>query len=231
MQSASDSFACPHGHSSNDREYCSDCGAKLEGRIVEGDRDVQGALAPTDMCPDCGTVREASELVFCEVCGFNYATGAHGEIAIMPDTDGVRQTSVTESPTALGREEEMPATVRWRICVSADTGMNSPEGVEASPHDEISQMPLESPVVLIGRRDESHGVRPEIDLSGDEAVSRRHALLMLGAQGLVTLRDIGAANGTRLNGVEIEPMVDYTLSDQDEITLGHRSRLRLERAG
>ena len=86
---------------------------------------------------------------------------------------------------------------------------------------------LTTATYLVGRRDEGRGILPEIDLSEDDAVSRRHALLTPdGARGF-SLRDIGAANGTRLNGAELEPMVDYPLQEGDQITLGHGSRLRV----
>ena len=75
---------------------------------------------------------------------------------------------------------------------------------------------LDKPVSLVGRRNEARAIFPEIALPHDEAVSRRHALLQTDAQGGLLLRDIGAANGTRLNGKELEPMVDYPVKDGDD---------------
>ena len=43
--------------------------------------------------------------------------------------------------------------------------------------------------------------------------------------GTLVLRDIGAANGTRLNGKDVEPLTDNPLRDADEITLGHWTRI------
>jgi pSer/pThr/pTyr-binding forkhead associated (FHA) protein len=42
------------------------------------------------------------------------------------------------------------------------------------------------------------------------------------------MRDIGSANGTTLNGVELEPLVDTPLKAGDEITLGHWTRLTVQ---
>ncbi len=81
---------------------------------------------------------------------------------------------------------------------------------------------------LIGRRSAARAIHPEIDLSHDTAVSHRHALIEVNAGGAAFLRDIGAANGTRLNGKEIEQLKDHPLAAGDAITLGHWSRLVLK---
>jgi pSer/pThr/pTyr-binding forkhead associated (FHA) protein len=84
---------------------------------------------------------------------------------------------------------------------------------------------LDKPVNLIGRRSESRAVFPEIALNFDEAVSHRHALLQRGDGGTLVLRDIGATNGTRLNGKDVAALVDIPVKDGDEITLGHYTRI------
>jgi pSer/pThr/pTyr-binding forkhead associated (FHA) protein len=42
------------------------------------------------------------------------------------------------------------------------------------------------------------------------------------------VRDIGSANGTRLNGKDLEPLTDTVLKDGDELTLGHWTRLSVK---
>jgi pSer/pThr/pTyr-binding forkhead associated (FHA) protein len=39
------------------------------------------------------------------------------------------------------------------------------------------------------------------------------------------VRDIGSANGTRLNGQDLPPLTDTALKDGDALTLGHWTRL------
>jgi len=90
---------------------------------------------------------------------------------------------------------------------------------------------LKQPVNVIGRRSEPRAIFPEIDMSHDDAVSHRHALLQLYASGVLLLRDIGSSNGTRLNGKLINPMIDQRLKDGDEITLGHWSKIRVTAIG
>jgi pSer/pThr/pTyr-binding forkhead associated (FHA) protein len=89
-------------------------------------------------------------------------------------------------------------------------------------------IPLDKPVSLIGRRSDSRAIFPEIPLNYDDAVSHRHALLQRGDDGTLVLRDLGASNGTRLNGKDVEPLVDKALRDDDQITLGHWTRIAVK---
>ena len=73
---------------------------------------------------------------------------------------------------------------------------------------------------LIGRRSEKRAILPEVSLDLDDGIPHRHALLTRGDDGSLTLRDIGSANGTRLNGADVQPLADTVLHDGDEITLG-----------
>ena len=82
---------------------------------------------------------------------------------------------------------------------------------------------------LIGRRSDKRGVFPEISLDADDAVSHRHALLNRTPDGGIVVRDVGSSNGTRLNGVEVEPLTDTVLKDGDVITIGHWTRLAIRR--
>ena len=87
---------------------------------------------------------------------------------------------------------------------------------------------LDKPLYLIGRTSEARGIFPDIPLNFDDAVSHRHALLERRADGVLVLRDIGAANGTRLNGQDVEAMADNPLRDGDEITVGHWTRITVK---
>ncbi len=75
----------------------------------------------------------------------------------------------------------------------------------------------------IGRASEGQAVLPDIDLApyrGYEAgVSRLHAMLSLQG-GRASIKDLGSANGTRLNGQFIPPRAERSLSHGDILTLG-----------
>jgi hypothetical protein len=80
--------------------------------------------------------------------------------------------------------------------------------------------------ILIGRSDTRLGIDPELDLSLDEGidhgVSRKHALVRIGNQGL-SLIDLESTNGTDLNGRKLPPHEPYPLGDGDLIKFGRLS--------
>ena len=160
------------------------------------------------MCPECGAAQSIGDGVFCEVCGYNFATGASGGIpGLMP----APQTSPSH----------------WEITIVNDASLREP-GSPEPPADAVRiVLKLDKDVNLIGRTSDSRAIHPEIPLNSDDAVSHRHALLTKSASEVV-LRDIGSSNGTRLNGVELEPLTDHPLHDGDQITLGHFSRLTVQ---
>jgi pSer/pThr/pTyr-binding forkhead associated (FHA) protein len=80
--------------------------------------------------------------------------------------------------------------------------------------------------VLIGRYDEEQDLLPEVDLSADDAVSRRHAQVFRRG-GRFWIRDLDSTNGTRLNGEWLAPESDTPLSNGDVVELGEASALRV----
>jgi pSer/pThr/pTyr-binding forkhead associated (FHA) protein len=114
------------------------------------------------------------------------------------------------------------------VVVTVDPSLREPGSPEPPAGVGPFTIPLDKQATLIGRRSESRAIFPEIPLNFDDAVSHRHALLQRGDGGTLALRDIGAANGTRLNGKDVEPMVDKPLQDGDEITLGHWTRITVK---
>jgi FHA domain len=81
------------------------------------------------------------------------------------------------------------------------------------------EIPLDLDELLIGRADPSRGVHPGVDLSMDDAVSRRHARLARRG-GRYFLADLGSTNGTKLNNRWLEPHRETPISAGDRIELG-----------
>jgi ribosomal protein L37AE/L43A len=204
-------FVCPKQHESSEPDYCSECGARIEGAAAEPAAAPAAALPGT--CPECGAARDQKDVVFCEICGYNFATGARGEVPAMPPI-------VAAPPAATPRA--------WAVELSIDPAMHEAGSPEPPASFAASTVDLKLGLNLIGRRSAARAIHPEIDLSHDTAVSHRHALIEVNAAGAASLRDIGAANGTRLNGKEIEQLKDHPLAAGDAITLGHWSRLVLK---
>lgn len=75
----------------------------------------------------------------------------------------------------------------------------------------------------IGRISGNQPILPDIDLSPFNAyeggVSRLHATIRI-KKNLVTVTDLGSANGTRINGKKINAHEPHTLANGDILTLG-----------
>jgi hypothetical protein len=218
---------CPKGHVSSTLDYCSECGAKLEGAETSAMPALAGGAL---ICPKCGATHEGSDLAFCEICGFDFGQGGQPISTEMHATN--RDTST--DPTGEPESPEAPVvpaaatTRRWQVVVSVDAALNESKELQPPQEAVAGTWSLEAELSLIGRLDETRGIRPEIPITNDDAVSRRHALLQQAGEGKLLVRDIGSANGTRLNGEALEPMADRELSHGDELTLGHWTRLRVE---
>nr|MBN1229872.1 FHA domain-containing protein [Anaerolineae bacterium] len=77
--------------------------------------------------------------------------------------------------------------------------------------------------VLIGRRDTSSGIVPDLDLTNygalEKGVSRVHAALRRGDD-VLSLVDLDSANGTFINGQRLASNQPRLVRDGDEIRLG-----------
>lgn len=79
-------------------------------------------------------------------------------------------------------------------------------------------IPLRGDLMVVGRKDPTLGIFPEINLA-DKTVGRRHAYLR-NQQGKYTVEDLNALNKTRLNGVILTPHEERTLKDGDILRFG-----------
>jgi pSer/pThr/pTyr-binding forkhead associated (FHA) protein len=77
--------------------------------------------------------------------------------------------------------------------------------------------------MTLGRWHDATPRKPDIDLAPysarENGVSRIHAAIQMQDDN-VTIKDMGSCNGTRVNGVRVQPGQFYVLSDGDEIRLG-----------
>jgi len=77
--------------------------------------------------------------------------------------------------------------------------------------------------VTLGRVSEGQPVTPDIDLTPYKAyeggVSRLHASIRM-IEDLVVVTDLGSANGTRVNGMQITPHIPCPIKHGDILTLG-----------
>jgi hypothetical protein len=196
-------YLCPQGHNSSEADYCSECGTKIQGLGIT-------PVSPETICPSCSTLHNPDEGPFCGICGYNFITGAQG---LPPQSEPQPIPPAVLSPN-------------WTVVISVDPVQRDPI---SPPAPDLAPITLALPksVNLIGRTSQARAIYPEISLDFDDAVSQRHGLLTIQADGSLMFRDIGSSNGTCLNGVEVTVMADLPLKNGDQLTLGHWTKLSI----
>ncbi len=240
-------YLCPKGHLSTEADFCSDCGAKIQAASDRAIPLVPTATSSTALipCPDCSTVHDPGDGNFCDVCGYNFLTGASGSrfdpgvsapplvpveaIAVEPIAAEAIAPLPAPLPDLVPLESASPTVTpnsTWCLTLTIEPDLGTAESPPAPTQAAIA-LTLKQSTNLIGRTSEARGIFPEVPLDFDSAVSHRHALLIIQENGTLNLRDVGSSNGTYINGVEVKPMVDTVLQDGDEFTLGHWTRVRI----
>ncbi|MCU1359107.1 MAG: phosphopeptide-binding protein [Ilumatobacteraceae bacterium] len=226
------SAVCPNGHTSEDLEWCDTCGAPMAGTpaAVPAPAPVASsvsssastAVAPVS-CPHCGSMNSADNL-FCESCGYDFTTGQSPDPVEAP------------TPAAVDPAFVEPQAGTWIVVVEVDTAWHDLKGEladRALPPPSTSTIAIGQHASLIGRTSQSRGLRPEIALDADTAVSRRHAQLILEGDKLSVV-DLSSTNGTFVldkgaaptaDSAPLAPGVSAFLEDGDLIFLGAWSRL------
>ncbi len=84
-------------------------------------------------------------------------------------------------------------------------------------------IPLSGADVLIGRYDPVTEMKPDVDLSDFDlkrSVSRRHARILQTGDGYVLIEEVGALNGTFVNGEQLVTGKAQAIVDGDKLSLG-----------
>jgi hypothetical protein len=199
------STACPNGHESTWPDWCSTCGERL-GPVETADPGeaapaaASSASAPTPViasppatsgptCDNCGVSRHEHD-VFCESCGYDFASGS------LPEGSASGANEAAAELEAAPMHAKLTVDVDFFAASGGDVDLALPD-----PLPEQQIVPLPGIRILIGRKSTSRGIFPEIDvrsLTDDPAVSSRHAMLERDADNSWTLTDLGSTNGTFL---------------------------------
>lgn len=227
---------CPKcREASTDPDYCSECGGSITSQTATSSSvaPVSPVTASPDVsggpCPDCGEPRPGLQSRFCDNCRYDFtlaksyspggtSTPAQSPPAVLPvSTPAAVVTTVQVLPAAQPR----PAIVGllWEFVVRVDASRGQP-GDPAPPSIPERLFPIDFEETLIGRRSEKDHIFPEISLTPDAGISKKHAKLTRGNDGMLTLLDLGSRNGTSVNGTEILAFVPTSLAEGDTVTLG-----------
>ncbi len=187
-----------------------------------------------DKCPYCGAETRPGDN-FCLNCGNRLPSASpsnvsqtppQGESTIPASEDWAQhQNAAPDHPTG-GWEEDAGATIADPGSEQSYSAPNVPpqhnDGIEqparfilrADNGDVLQEYPLDKPEITIGRAPNS-----DILLSKDKLTSRRHATVRY-EHGNYLLRDERSANGTFVNGQQIEELAPVELKDGDHIGIG-----------
>lgn len=179
--------------------YCQECGKESQpGEVI---------------CSSCGGALTDAELDLPEVMAFPVAPPGEAPASTVVELGGPAVRMPTAPPAA-------PALAGPAPGGAAITGPRLEMAVGALS----GSYALSQAVTTIGRGDPAAGLKPDVDLSADVAVSRRHAEIRRGADGFRII-DLGSTNGTVVNGKQVSRQVEVPLADGDEIRLGENSVL------
>ncbi len=235
---------CPNGHDSTWDDYCSSCGTAMAGATAaaaappDAPSPDGGAASPADgsQCPNCNEAHGPAD-VFCENCGYDFLAGSMPGGLPEPDPAVAGPAAALAAAERDGTNSDTPKGAAWKLVVStnrsyfdrmsADSQLDFPD-----PAPEIVEIALTVEQALVGRRSDSRGVFPEVDIlsiTGDPAVSTRHAMLERQADGSYTLTDLDSTNGTYLGGAEkgLDAGVSSSLADGDVVNVGAWTQLEL----
>ncbi|MFE6662785.1 FHA domain-containing protein [Streptomyces sp. NPDC057697] len=159
-------------------------------------------------------------------------------------TEGPPQQSAPqrEQPPFPGQPQNQ-SSASWTAVIAPDReyflAMMQRSGPEATglnlpAYSPEQQLPLSGNQITIGRRRQSTGESPDIDLSvppEDPGVSHQHAVLVQQPDGGWAVVDQNSTNGTTLNGAEdpIQPYVPVPLQDGDRVHVGAWTTITVRR--
>ena len=118
-------------------------------------------------------------------------------------------------------EEHEQAKITGTLIVPASGGGQPRLHITSGPQ-EGAEIAILTPKLTIGRA--TRNATWDISLQ-DRAVSRPHAEISLGEDGLWTVTDLGSANGTVVNGMPIQAETPTALQDGAVITMGETTML------
>ncbi|MEJ7833454.1 MAG: FHA domain-containing protein [Nocardioides sp.] len=239
---------CPAGHDTTATDYCDVCGLAMDDTAASAapvdDPDASptgllpvetppaAAAADTGACPNCATVNPANAL-FCEACGYDFTTGSMPRPVPMPGPAAGADPAPVPDPNPAP-----PLTESWVAEVWIDPDWYA---------DQKSTDPLPSPglplvvalkhtSILIGRVSRSRNITPDIDLTSDNGISRRHAQLTTDGKRW-WVEDLGSSNGTYVGGSvgalpthPVPPGQKKEIATDDRVYLGAWTRIVVRQA-
>ena len=205
-------------------------------REVDGNRTVLGDMEKGDFFGEMSILEglprtssaeasESSELIEINSSTFDKMIRGNIEIAIRM----LRKLSIRlrESERLLTENAAAQVAATAHAATEAAAGHRGAaeelDGVHLEAIDEAANFSIDRIETLIGRYDPVTEQSPDIDLTDldlKRSVSRRHARLLKNKDGYNLIEEVGALNGTFVNGTKLEAGQPHPVVDGDEIGIG-----------
>jgi hypothetical protein len=257
---------CPSGHDSTSDDYCDVCGLPISdtgptptpaGEAPAGDApaappepdDVPTPAAPSSAtCPNCSAVNPENAL-FCEACGYDFTTGQAPRPPSPLDLDAPAATPAAppagenpadlEPPTSEAQPSIAPPLAEaWvaEVWIDPDWYADQDSSDPLPSAGVPTVVPLKSTSTLVGRTSRSRNIHPDIDLTTDNGISRRHCQFTTDGKRW-WVEDLGSSNGTYVGGPigplpadPLTPGEKREIAPDERIYLGAWSRIVIRKA-
>ncbi len=205
-------------------------------RISDGQKRVHGVMEKGDFFGEMSILEglprtisaeavEDVELIEINSMTFDKMIKGNIEIAIRM----LRKLSIRLRESEARIEEMRAAGAPLRPAVAprptppAATGSAPDSGTRLVAEEGGEVFPLNGSETLIGRYDPVTNQKPDVDLTSVDlkrSVSRRHARLVNTAEGFFLSEEVGALNGTFVNGTKLITGRAHPINNGDRISLG-----------
>jgi CRP-like cAMP-binding protein len=204
-------------------------------RVVDGGKRVHGMMEKGDFFGEMSILEglprtmsaeavEDSELIEINSMTFDKMIKGNIEIAIrMLRKLSIRLREAERRIEGLQADGRTTATARPIVAAKPRAAAAAGTGTRLEVEGEGTLFPLGSDETLIGRFDPGTELMPDVDLTQVDlkrSVSRRHARLVRANDGFTLTEEVGALNGTFVNGTKLVTGRPHPLQDGDRVSFG-----------
>ena len=233
---------CPAGHETEATDYCDVCGIAMDEAEAPRRADDTSTFSTLDpaaegsadgTCPNC-QASNPTDALFCEACGYDFTTGSMPRT--LPPPSGA--PSADQVTPAADANPSATLSTGWVAEIWIDPDWYADQkSTDPLPSPGLpTVVPLKHASILIGRASRSRNITPDIDLSSDNGISRRHAQLTTdGTRWWV--EDLGSSNGTYVGGsvgplptTPIPQGQKQEIAADDRVYLGAWTRIVIRKA-
>jgi hypothetical protein len=252
---------CPAGHDSTADDYCDVCGLPItlagatpppagDAPAPPPEEEVPTPAAPSGAtCPNCSALNPANAL-FCEACGYDFTTGQAPRAPSPLDLDApaspagspsvLEQTPADSDPPTSEAQKSVapPLEDAWvaEVWIDPDWYADQDSSDPLPSAGVPVVVPLRTRSILVGRTSRSRNIHPDIDLTTDNGISRRHCQLTTDGKRW-WVEDLGSSNGTYVGGpigplptTPLPPGEKREVATDERIYLGAWSRIVIRKA-